>query len=88
MSVAEIHGKVIASIALKAKYTQIARKGATYKKYQQLCGSREEKLNILWQVVTQEQDYFKLHVGQPIISRDMRRIYQGHNKRSKDYTVK
>ena len=41
MSVAEILCKVIASIALKAKYTQIARKGATFDKYQQqLCGAR------------------------------------------------
>jgi len=41
MSAAEILCKVIASIALKAKYTQIARKGATFEKYQQqLCGAR------------------------------------------------
>ena len=59
MSVAEILCKVISSIALKAKYTQIARIGATYKKYQQQCGARQEKLNILWLEVTQELDYFK-----------------------------
>ena len=41
MNVAVVLCKVIASIALKAKYIQIARKGATFEKcQQQLCDAR------------------------------------------------
>jgi len=47
------------NISKSQVYTQIARKGATYKKYQQLCGARQEELNILWLKVTKELDYFK-----------------------------
>jgi hypothetical protein len=70
-------------------YPQITRKGVTYKKYQQLCGTRQEKVRqFMIRGYPQSLIASKLHVSQPTISRDMLHINQEHNKKSKEYSTK
>ncbi len=56
-------------------YTQITRKGETYKKYQQMCGHRQEKVRqLIIRGYPQSLIASKLHVSQPTISRDIHLI--------------
>jgi Trp operon repressor len=69
-------------------YSQLARKGVTYEKYQQLCGARQERVRqLMVRGYPQSLIASKLHVSQPTISRDIHLINQDHNKESKDYST-
>lgn len=68
---------------------QITRKGVTYKKYQQLCGARQEKVRqFMIRGYPQSLIGSKLRISPSTISRDMHRINQEHDTKRKDYCVK
>jgi len=69
-------------------YLQISRKGVTYKKYQQLCEARQEKVRqFIIRGYPQSLIASKLRVSQPTVSRDMQLIDQEHNKERKNHSA-
>lgn len=80
---------LINNILHKAKsqvYPQIARKGVTYKKYQQQCRVRQEKVRqLVLRGYPQSLIASKLNISQPTISRDIHLINTEHNMK-KDYS--